>query len=65
MRALPILISFSALGSGNGCLYGSARYCMVGAQYGYFPRVFSCIHKQRLTPVPGIILEVTELMTSS
>ncbi len=65
MCALPILVSLSALGTSNASLYGAARYCMVGAQYGYFPRVFSCIHKQRLTPVPGIILEVTELVTSS
>ncbi|CAF4492546.1 unnamed protein product [Rotaria sp. Silwood2] len=58
VRALPILISISALGSGNGVLFSSARYCMVGAQYGYLPEVFACIHKHRLTPVPGIVLEV-------
>ncbi|CAF3120388.1 unnamed protein product [Rotaria sp. Silwood2] len=58
VRALPILISISALGSGNGSLFSSARYCMVGAQYGYLPEVFACIHKHRLTPVPGIVLEV-------
>ncbi|CAF4558375.1 unnamed protein product [Rotaria sp. Silwood1] len=57
VRALPILISISALGSGNGALFSSARYCMVGAQYGYLPEIFACIHKQRLTPVPGIVLE--------
>ncbi|CAF4021696.1 unnamed protein product [Rotaria sordida] len=57
VRALPILVSISALGGGNGSLYGSARYCMVGAQYGYLPEVFACIHKKRLTPIPGVVLE--------
>ncbi|CAF3295502.1 unnamed protein product, partial [Rotaria sp. Silwood2] len=28
VRALPILISVSALGSANANLFGSARYCM-------------------------------------
>lgn len=55
---LPILISICALGSANGSLFGAARYCMVGAQYGYLPEIFACIHKTRLTPVPGIVLEV-------
>jgi amino acid transporter len=58
VRALPILISISALGSSNGLLFESARYCMVGAQYGYLPEIFACIHTQRLTPIPGIFLEV-------
>lgn len=30
---------------------------MTGARYGYLPEVFSCIQKQRLTPLPGIVLE--------
>ncbi|CAF4316989.1 unnamed protein product, partial [Rotaria sordida] len=29
---------------------------MVGARYGYLPEIFSCIQKQRLTPLPSIIL---------
>jgi amino acid transporter len=58
VRALPIFISISALGSANGSLFGAARYCMVGAQYGYLPEVFACIHIRRLTPVFGVILEV-------
>ncbi len=58
VRALPIFISISALGSANGSLYGAARYCMVGAQYGYLPEVFTCLHIRRLTPLPGIVLEV-------
>ncbi|CAF1362772.1 unnamed protein product [Rotaria sp. Silwood1] len=56
-HALPILISLSALGSANGLTFTSARYCMVGARYGYLPEVFSCIQKQRLTPLPGIMLQ--------
>lgn len=58
VRALPILISISALGTANGSLFGAARYCMVGAQYGYLPEVFACIQKRRLTPLPGVVLEV-------
>ena len=58
VSALPILISISALGSANGTLFGSARYCMVGAQYGYLPEIFSFIQKHRLTPLPGIVLQV-------
>jgi amino acid transporter len=58
VRALPIFISISALGSANGSMYGAARYCMVGSQYGYLPEVFSCIHTKRLTPVAGVVLEV-------
>ncbi|UJR36528.1 hypothetical protein I4U23_029249 [Adineta vaga] len=57
VRALPILIAISALGSANGCLFEAARYCMVGAQYGYLPEIFACIHTQRLTPIPGVILQ--------
>ncbi|CAF4100214.1 unnamed protein product [Rotaria socialis] len=56
-RGLPILISVSTLGNVNGLLFFSARYCMVGARYGYLPDVFSCIQKQRLTPLPGILLQ--------
>ena len=56
--ALPILISLSALGSTNALLFQAARYCMVGAQYGYLPEIFACIHKSRLTPVPGVIFQV-------
>ncbi|CAF3337749.1 unnamed protein product [Rotaria socialis] len=56
-RGLPILISVSTLGNVNGLLFFSARYCMVGARYGYLPEVFSCIQKQRLTPLPGILLQ--------
>ncbi len=58
VRALPILISISALGTANGSLFGGARYCMVGSQYGYLPEVFACIHTQRLTPLPGVIFQV-------
>jgi hypothetical protein len=31
---------------------------MVGAQYGYLPEVFACIHMHRLTPVPGVFFQV-------
>jgi hypothetical protein len=31
---------------------------MVGARSGYLPEVFACIQKRRLTPLPGIVLEV-------
>ncbi|CAF0917579.1 unnamed protein product [Rotaria sp. Silwood1] len=58
VRALLILIAISALGSANGTLFAAARYCMVGAQYGYLPEVFACIHSKRLTPLPGIVLQV-------
>ncbi|CAF1388436.1 unnamed protein product [Rotaria sordida] len=57
VRILPILISISALGGCNGSLFMSGRYCMVGARYGYLPEVFACIQKQRLTPLPAIVLE--------
>ncbi|CAF4880580.1 unnamed protein product, partial [Rotaria sp. Silwood1] len=57
VRALLILIAISALGSANGTLFAAARYCMVGAQYGYLPEVFACIHSKRLTPLPGIVLQ--------
>ncbi|CAF2801060.1 unnamed protein product [Rotaria sp. Silwood2] len=57
VRVLLILISISALGSANGTLFAAARYCMVGAQYGYLPEVFACIHSKRLTPLPGIVLQ--------
>jgi len=46
------------LGTANGSLFGAARYCMVGAQYGYLPDVCACIHTRRLTPLPGVILQV-------
>ncbi len=58
VRALPILVAISALGSANGALFGSARYCMVAAQYGYLPELFACIQTQRLTPLPGVVLMV-------
>ncbi|CAF4864026.1 unnamed protein product [Rotaria sp. Silwood1] len=57
VRALPILISVSALGTANASLFGSARCCMVSAQYGYLPEVFACIHMRRLTPMPGVVLQ--------
>lgn len=57
VRALPILISISALGSGNACLFSAARYCVAGAQYGYLPEVFACIHKRRLTPMPSVVFQ--------
>ncbi|CAF4125391.1 unnamed protein product, partial [Adineta steineri] len=58
VRALPILIAISALGSANGVIVQSSRYCMVGARYGYLPEIFACIQKQRLTPLPSIVLQV-------
>lgn len=58
VRVLPILISISALGTCNVSLFTSGRYCMVGARFGYLPEVFACIQKRRLTPLPGIVLEV-------
>ncbi|CAF4892156.1 unnamed protein product, partial [Rotaria socialis] len=58
VRALPILISISALGSASAILFGGARCCMVGAQYGYLPELFACIQSQRLTPLPGVVLLV-------
>jgi amino acid transporter len=58
VRVLPILISLSALGSANAILFEAARYCMVGAQYGYLPELFACIQIQRLTPLPGVVLQV-------
>jgi amino acid transporter len=64
VRALPILISISALGSSNGILFGAARDCMVGAQYGYLPELFACIHRQRLTPMPGVTLQVSSSIKS-
>lgn len=61
VRALPILISISALGSANACLFEAARCCMVGAQYGYLPEIFGCIQTQRLTPIPGVVLQASIL----
>jgi len=58
-HVLPILISISALGSANGTIFTSSRYCMVGAQYGYLPEIFSFIQKYRLTPLPSIVLQVS------
>jgi amino acid transporter len=58
VRVLPIFISISALGSANAILFQSARYCMVGAQYGYLPEIFACIQTQRLIPLPGVVLQV-------
>ncbi|CAF4173186.1 unnamed protein product [Rotaria sp. Silwood2] len=58
VRVLPILIAFSALGSANATIFTSGRYFMVGARYGYLPEIFSCIQKQRLTPLPSIMLMV-------
>ena len=57
-RALPILISISALGSANVSTYSDARHCMASERYGYLPGIFSYIQKQRLTPLPAIILQV-------
>ena len=59
--ALPILISISALGAANATVFTSARYCMVGAQCGYLPKIFSFIQKRRLTPLPSIFLQVSSL----
>ncbi|CAF2958561.1 unnamed protein product [Rotaria sp. Silwood2] len=58
VRPLVILISISALGSVNVSLFGAARYCMVGAQYGYLSELFACVQTQRLTPLPGVVLVV-------
>lgn len=58
VRALPILVSFSALGSANATIYAAGRYFMVGARYGYLPEIFSYIQKERLTPLPSIALMV-------
>jgi amino acid transporter len=58
VRALPIFVSISALGTANGALFASARYCMVAAQYGYLPELFACIQTQRLTPLPGVVFVV-------
>jgi L-type amino acid transporter 9 len=45
------------LGTGNAGLFSSARYCTSGAQYGYLPEIFACIHKKRLTPIPSVVLQ--------
>ena len=58
VRSLPIFVSISALGNANGALFGAARYCMVGAQYGYLPDIFASIHIQRRTPLPSVIFQV-------
>jgi amino acid transporter len=61
VRVLPLLIAFSALGTANASLFGAARYCMVSAQFGYLPEIFACIHKQWLTPIPGLVFEVIRI----
>jgi amino acid transporter len=58
VRALPILIAISALGNGNAGLFATSRYCMVGARYGYLPEIFAYIQRQRLTPLPSIVLQL-------
>ncbi|CAF4949119.1 unnamed protein product, partial [Rotaria sp. Silwood1] len=58
VRALVILISISALGTANLSLFAAARYCMVGAQYGYLPELFTYVQTQRLTPLPGVVFMV-------
>lgn len=62
VRVLPILIGVSALGGSNISLYSAARYCMVGAQYGYLPETFACIHKRWLTPIPSVVFQVSALL---
>jgi amino acid transporter len=62
VRALPILIAISALGSADGGIIQSSRYCMVGARYGYLPEIFAYIQKRRLTPLPSIALQVLTFM---
>lgn len=61
---VSLLVSVSAFGSANGSLFSATRVVFVAAREGHLPDFLSGLHVTAKTPVPAIILQVSDMISS-
>lgn len=53
---MPVLVAISCYGAANGTVFTCGRLSLAAAREGHLPDVLSMIHKERLTPIPAVLL---------
>jgi amino acid transporter len=57
---IPVGVAVSTFGCALSSQFAVARLCYVAGRDGHMLELFSYIHVRRLTPVPAVILQVSD-----
>ena len=52
---IPLGVALSVLGSLNGSIMSTSRFCFASARQGHTVGILSCIHVRHLTPTPALL----------
>ena len=61
---IPVLVSVSTFGASMVSLFSASRVVFVAAREGHLPEVLSGVHATAKTPVPALIIQVSQSATS-
>ena len=56
---MPLSVAVSTFGTANGTIFAAGRLCYVASREGHLMNVLSFVHKEKLTPAPALLLNVS------
>ena len=58
---MPLSVAVSTFGTANGTIFAAGRLCYVASREGHLMNVLSFVHKDKLTPAPALLLNVSNV----
>ena len=56
---MPLSVAVSTFGTANGTIFAAGRLCYVASREGHLMNGLSFVHKDKLTPAPALLLNVS------